>query len=103
MNHASISDYMAHGFCFSWEPGLVWLHVASDIVTGLAYYLITSAMGYFGLFEQLDRQNEGTGLGLALVKRIVEMYGGRVWVESDGLGHGSCFRFTLPESNEKGV
>jgi signal transduction histidine kinase len=42
-----MSDYMAHGFCFSWEPGLVWLHVASDIVTGLAYYVITAAMGYF--------------------------------------------------------
>lgn len=47
MNHSSMSDYMAHGFCFSWEPGLVWLHVASDIVTGLAYYVITAAMGYF--------------------------------------------------------
>jgi PAS domain S-box-containing protein len=47
MNHDSISDYMAHGFCFSWEPGLVWLHVTSDILTGLAYYVITAAMGYY--------------------------------------------------------
>ncbi|MDA8429170.1 MAG: ATP-binding protein [Geobacteraceae bacterium] len=47
MNHSSMSDYMAHGFCFSWEPGLVWLHVASDIVTGLAYYVIGAAMVYF--------------------------------------------------------
>lgn len=52
----------------------------------------------FGLFEKLDRQSEGTGLGLALVKRIVEMYGGKIWVESEGPGHGSCFRFTLPET-----
>jgi hypothetical protein len=44
-----ISDYMAHGFCFSWEPGLVWLHVAADILTGLAYYAITIAMAYFYL------------------------------------------------------
>ena len=44
--HAT-SDYMAHGFCFSWEPGLVWLHVMSDIVTGIAYYAITFAMLYY--------------------------------------------------------
>lgn len=40
------SDYMAHGFCFSWEPGLVWLHVVSDVVTGIAYYSIPVAMFY---------------------------------------------------------
>lgn len=41
------SDYMAHGFCFSWETPLVWLHVSSDIVTGIAYYSIPLAMFYF--------------------------------------------------------
>lgn len=50
----------------------------------------------FGLFEKLDARSEGSGLGLALVKRIVELYGGRIWVESEGAGRGSCFRFTLP-------
>jgi signal transduction histidine kinase len=50
----------------------------------------------FGLFEKLDAKSEGGGLGLALVKRIVDLYGGRIWVESDGAGQGSCFRFTLP-------
>lgn len=50
----------------------------------------------FGLFEKLDPESEGTGLGLALVKRIVELYGGKIWVESQGIGHGSCFCFTLP-------
>lgn len=33
-----VSEYMEHGACFLWEPGLVWLHVISDIVTGIAYY-----------------------------------------------------------------
>ena len=44
--HAT-SDYMAHGFCFSWEPGLVWIHVASDIATGIAYYSIALALLYY--------------------------------------------------------
>ncbi len=49
----------------------------------------------FDLFEKLTPQGEGTGVGLALVKRIVEAHGGRVWVESPGGGHGSTFCFTL--------
>jgi PAS domain S-box-containing protein len=50
----------------------------------------------FGLFERLDPAVEGTGLGLALVKRIVELYGGTIRAESDGPGRGAAFLFTLP-------
>ncbi len=50
----------------------------------------------FGLFERLDAADEGTGVGLALAKRIVELHGGRIWVESEGPGKGSAFCFTLP-------
>jgi two-component system sensor kinase FixL len=50
----------------------------------------------FDLFEKLDPRAEGSGVGLALVKRVVESHGGRVWLESEGQGAGTTACVTLP-------
>jgi signal transduction histidine kinase len=52
----------------------------------------------FVLFERLDAKTDGTGVGLALVKRIVETHGGEIWIESPVELEGSRFCFTLPHS-----
>lgn len=49
----------------------------------------------FGLFEQLNQSIDGTGVGLALVERIIESHGGEVWAESDGIDAGTSLYFTL--------
>jgi signal transduction histidine kinase len=56
----------------------------------------------FRLFEKLDSATEGTGVGLTLVKRIIETHGGKIWVESEGLGKGTTFCFTIPDARAAG-
>ena len=70
---------------------------------GLVIFVRDNGMGIsldqheniFGIFNKLDPKAEGTGIGLSLVKKIIETHGGRIWVESEA-GKGSTFYFTLP-------
>ena len=56
----------------------------------------------FELYERLHPGIPGTGVGLATVKRIIEAHGGEVWAESEGVGKGTTFFFTLPVPETEG-
>jgi signal transduction histidine kinase len=69
-----------------------WVVMVDDDGPGVSP---AQATQIFGMFARIDVRSEGTGIGLAVCRRIVEAHGGRIWVESRE-GGGSSFRFTLP-------
>ncbi|MFH0736366.1 MAG: PocR ligand-binding domain-containing protein [bacterium] len=84
------------------EINIGCLHLAGNIT----FYVKDNGLGIekqyhkkiFGLFDKLSPSSEGTGIGLAIVKRIIELHGGKIWAESEGRLKGSTFYFTLEES-----
>jgi signal transduction histidine kinase len=56
----------------------------------------------FGMFSRVDRRVDGSGIGLAVCRRVVEAHGGHIWVEA-AEGGGSAFRFTLPVDRPVGL
>lgn len=81
------------------EEFIVWV---SDQGVGMPPEALPKLFNKFYRVSNEDtRSIGGTGLGLALVKKIIEAHGGRVWVESD-LGQGSTFFFSLPATSEAG-
>ncbi len=84
------------------KPHIEIGHAGSDSEMPV-FYVKDNGMGIeqmhleriFGLFNKLDAQSDGTGIGLALVKRIIEFHKGKIWAQSE-LGQGTTFFFTLP-------
>jgi signal transduction histidine kinase len=108
------------------RPGLRWsdpegLQIISGHITddskkesyrkGIVFSVTDTGIGIkpedqeriFSAFEQADgtssRKYQGTGLGLSLTKKFVELHGGHIWVESEGEGKGSTFCFIIPVEN----
>nr|WP_243641934.1 response regulator [Rhodovulum steppense] len=79
------------------EDALQHVHVTvEDTGIGIALDMQEHIFGEFNQVEdQQNRKFEGTGLGLAITRRLIEMMGGEVWLESEK-GEGSCFGFRLP-------
>ena len=71
----------------------------SDTGVGIAFKDQEAVFEEFRQVGTADKKAEGTGLGLALCRKLVELHGGRIWVKSQ-IGRGSTFTFTIPARRE---
>ncbi|MBX9635871.1 MAG: PAS domain S-box protein [Magnetospirillum sp.] len=91
------------------SPPLIRIDCGSDGMAAWRFQIqdngigMETGQGYeervFGLFQRLHQRDDyggGTGIGLPICRKIINRHGGRIWVESDGVGKGVRFIFTLP-------
>ena len=111
-----LGNLLGNAIDFTASGGRVWITarlVAGERVPSLLVEVGDTGIGIapenhdlvFREFAQVDsspsRAHHGTGLGLTIARRLVELHGGRIWLESE-LGHGSKFFFTIPYQTPQG-
>ena len=80
------------------DEGNNWKFFVKDNGPGIEEQFRGKIFQVFQTLQARDKQ-ESTGVGLSVVKKIVELYGGRIWIESK-MGQGSTFYFTFPKSKD---
>jgi signal transduction histidine kinase len=105
-----VGNLLGNAIEFTPAAGKVWIQVSRTLDDGLDSLLVEVGDTGVGIapehhelifreFAQVDstpsRSHHGTGLGLTIARKLVELHGGRIWVESE-IGAGSRFRFTIP-------
>lgn len=103
------TNLLANAFKYTRDRGeariAIGAHADGDVPGSIVYHVKDNGVGFdmayagklFGVFQRLHRaeEYEGTGVGLAIVQRIVSRHGGRVWAEA-AVGEGATFLFSLP-------
>jgi light-regulated signal transduction histidine kinase (bacteriophytochrome) len=105
-----ISNLLSNAVKFSGKKEIAQIEIGSlNSSDDLSFYIKDNGTGFdmkyvhdlFGVFKRLDNAAdfEGTGVGLALAKRIIDKHGGRIWADSEP-GKGATFCFAIPKTNE---
>jgi PAS domain S-box-containing protein len=106
MLHQVLSNLLSNAIKYSSKRSCIRLEIGGEHADHeIVYYVKDNGVGFdmkyygklFGVFQRLHNSSEfeGTGVGLAIVKQIVDLHGGRVWAESIP-GQGAAFYFALP-------